>query len=245
MTKKQERNIIASVGTVLFMGLVALLLWLLQLAVTEQPKKDFIEVEYLDEEEQKEEEMPQPKPVVKVGAKEGASSPAKEEPSNQPTQTTAEQIESQEDLVAIRQQQIADSIAQANEQATANAKNLIGGLNFSEVDESGVSDKKTDNGGQERGKKDEGQANKNWKLDGRGLVGHLPKPANTFNQAGKVVVQITVDASGNVIEAIVIGGDISDKATMDLALDAAKKAKFTSAKQIKQVGTITYIFKDN
>lgn len=246
MTKKQERNIIASVGTVLFMGFVILLLWLLQLSVTEQPKKDYIEVEYLEEEMQKEEEVPQPKPVVKSGAKEGAASPAKEEPSNQPTQTTAEQMESKvEDLVAIRQQQIADSIAQANEQATKKAQDLIGGFNFSEVDESGVSDKKTDNGGQGRGKKDDGQANKNWSLEGRGLVGVLPKPANTFKQAGTVVVQITVDASGKVIEAIVIGGNIGDKATMDLALEAAKKAKFTSAKQIKQVGTITYIFKDN
>jgi hypothetical protein len=83
----------------------------------------------------------------------------------------------------------------------------------------------------------------NWTLAGRNLKA-LPKPSNNFNQAGKVVVEILVNAGGNVISAKQIGGTISDKQTIQLALDAAKKAKFTEGEH-DQIGTITYTFKFN
>lgn len=82
-----------------------------------------------------------------------------------------------------------------------------------------------------------------WNLAGRNLKA-LPKPSNNFNQAGKVVVEIRVNAGGNVISAKQIGGTISDKQTIQLALDAAKKAKFTEGNS-EQIGTITYTFKFN
>ena len=82
-----------------------------------------------------------------------------------------------------------------------------------------------------------------WNLAGRNLKA-LPKPSNNFNQAGKVVVEIRVNAGGNVISAKQIGGTISDKQTIQLALDAAKKAKFTEGEH-DQIGTITYTFKFN
>lgn len=82
-------------------------------------------------------------------------------------------------------------------------------------------------------------------LAGRYLVdGKLPMPSNNFMQEGKVVVQIHVNAAGDVIEAKIIGGDVNDKQTQQLALDAAKKAKFTEGDH-DQIGTITYIFKLN
>ena len=84
----------------------------------------------------------------------------------------------------------------------------------------------------------------NWSLSGRGLKGTLPQPANTFRQEGKVVVQICVNTIGKVISAAIIGGDISDKQTQQLALDAAKKARFTEGDS-DVIGTITYIFKLN
>jgi len=149
----------------------------------------------------------------------------------------SEQIVSEEELQAIRQQAIADSIAEASRQAKKKADNVIGGLNLGVVDE-----EVNPNGNNKPLRKaDYSDANK-WSLKGRGLVGSLPKPTNTFNQAGKVVVQITVDAAGNVTEAVVVGGDISDKATIQLAVDAAKKAKFTRDKA-ESIGTITYTFK--
>ena len=83
----------------------------------------------------------------------------------------------------------------------------------------------------------------NWTLAGRNLKA-LPKPSNEFKQEGKVVVEIRVNAAGNVISAKQIGGTISDKQTIQLALDAAKKAKFTEGEH-DQIGTITYTFKFN
>jgi TonB family protein len=69
-------------------------------------------------------------------------------------------------------------------------------------------------------------------------------PSNNFRQEGKVVVQIRVNAAGEVVNATITGGDISDKQTQQLALEAARKAKFTEGDH-DQIGTITYIFKLN
>ena len=88
-----------------------------------------------------------------------------------------------------------------------------------------------------------GQGNA-WGLSGRSLVGTLPQPSNNFKQEGKVVVQIRVNAAGDVVEATVTGGNIDDRQTQQIALDAAKKAKFTKGDH-DQIGTITYIFKLN
>ena len=83
-----------------------------------------------------------------------------------------------------------------------------------------------------------------WTLSGRGIKGTLPQPSNNFRQEGKVVVQIRVNAAGVVTSATIVGGNVSDKQTQQLALEAAKKAKFTEGDH-DQIGTITYIFKLN
>lgn len=74
---------------------------------------------------------------------------------------------------------------------------------------------------------------------------HLPKPSNNFTQEGVVVVQIWVDAAGNVTNATIHEGTtISDRHTQQLALSAARQAKFTSGER-PQVGKIVYKFKLN
>lgn len=83
-----------------------------------------------------------------------------------------------------------------------------------------------------------------WSLAGRGIKGTLPFPSNNFQQEGKVVVQIRVNAAGQVVNATITGGDVSDKQTQQLALEAARKASFTEGDH-DQIGTITYIFKLN
>lgn len=83
-----------------------------------------------------------------------------------------------------------------------------------------------------------------WSLQGRGIRGTLAMPSNNFRQEGKVVVQIRVDAAGNVGNATIVGGDVTDRQTQQLALEAAKKAKFTEG-ETEQIGTITYVFKLN
>ena len=83
-----------------------------------------------------------------------------------------------------------------------------------------------------------------WSLYGRN-VKRLPKPSDDFAQAGLVVVQIMVDVAGNVTNATVTGGTtISDRATQQLALQAARQTKFTEGDK-PQMGKITYTFKLN
>ena len=83
-----------------------------------------------------------------------------------------------------------------------------------------------------------------WSLPGRGIKGTLPMPSNNFKQEGKVIVQIRVNTAGKVVAATIVGGDVSDRQTQQLALEAAKKSRFTEGDN-EQIGTITYVFKLN
>ena len=87
-----------------------------------------------------------------------------------------------------------------------------------------------------------GRGCSSWSLSGRNLIGPLPQPSNDFNQEGRVIVEIRVNEEGYVVSASVKGGTISDRRTQKLAVEAAKKAKFTSGSH-DQIGTITYNFR--
>ena len=84
-------------------------------------------------------------------------------------------------------------------------------------------------------------------LGGRGLVGSLPRPSFNANLSGKVVVYITVDASGIVKSAnIGRGTTISDQSLRNAAREAALKARFKSISGTSLTpGTITYYFDSN
>lgn len=251
MTRKQQRNIIAATGTFLFMGLVILLLWLLSLTAYKPFEQDYVEMELLPPEEiDKEEVETQPvknNPTPAVVEDPGVSKPVQSTATDEQTQQSAEKVVSDEELLAIRQQQIADSIAEAQQKAKEQVNSTFAGITFSaDTEEQNTTTTQPPVPGSGKSHKGSGSdGDSKWSLDGRGLVGSLPKPANTFNQDGTVVVRIWVDAAGKVSDAEVIGGTVSDKATTQLAIDAAKKAKFTEDKNIKQVGTITYTFKFN
>lgn len=85
------------------------------------------------------------------------------------------------------------------------------------------------------------------RLAGRSLMGNLPEPEYTVNKAGKVIVKISVDQYGTVINATpgISGTTVQDKTLWEAAKKAALKAKFniSSASPVVQEGTITYIFK--
>ena len=78
-------------------------------------------------------------------------------------------------------------------------------------------------------------------------AGGLPKPAYTGGEEGRIVVNITVDPSGNVIHAEIGRGTNIDNASMrKSALEAAYRAKFNKISgQNKQSGTITYNYRLN
>ena len=81
-----------------------------------------------------------------------------------------------------------------------------------------------------------------WSIPGRSIKGSLPQASNKFNQEGRVIIEIRVNAKGDVISAVHKGGTISDKKQIQTALEAARKAKFTEGDH-EQIGTITYNFK--
>ena len=86
-----------------------------------------------------------------------------------------------------------------------------------------------------------------YNLAGRSLVGNLPTPQGTVQEAGKVVVEIVVDKYGTVTNATVTskGTTVQNKTMWQQAVAAAKKAKFNSdpSAVTVQTGTITYNFK--
>lgn len=85
-----------------------------------------------------------------------------------------------------------------------------------------------------------------WSLEGRQIVGTLPRPSYPDTEEGYVIVDITVDNDGNVVSAdIKKSFGITSPALRNAALQAAKKAKFSnkSGGHFNQHGTITYNFK--
>ena len=72
----------------------------------------------------------------------------------------------------------------------------------------------------------------------------LPPPIYTCIEGGKVVVNIEVDASGNVIDVSFNekSSNTSNGCLVENAISYALKAKFSSATRDSQKGTITYLF---
>jgi TonB family protein len=90
-----------------------------------------------------------------------------------------------------------------------------------------------------------------FNLNGRSIgSGGLPRPRranNAIQEEGRVVVNITVDPNGNVIQAeIGRGTNIESIITQECALEAAERAKFNRIQGANnQSGTITYNYKLN
>ena len=82
-------------------------------------------------------------------------------------------------------------------------------------------------------------------LQGRGLVGLLPKPEYNANATGKVLIDVTVDASGRVTTATYRqnGSTTNNSVLVEAARNAALKARFAESDRFVQGGTITYIFR--
>lgn len=84
-----------------------------------------------------------------------------------------------------------------------------------------------------------------YSLEGRSISGSFIRPSYAAQEEGKVVVNITVDRSGNVIDAAVGRGTNTDNQSLrNAAIAAAKKTKFNAIDKgaDRQVGTITYNF---
>lgn len=84
-----------------------------------------------------------------------------------------------------------------------------------------------------------------FKLGNRRTVGALSEPEDNTQVAGKIVVDITVNANGDVIEAnIGQGTNITEISARNAALSAARKTKFSKGEKT-EIGIITYNYKLN
>ncbi len=81
-----------------------------------------------------------------------------------------------------------------------------------------------------------------WSLDGRDLLGTMPRPQYTKNIEGSITVEILVNEAGKVVSATIKRSIISDASIRDAAVNAAKRTNFSSGRNMV-VGTITYNFK--
>lgn len=82
-------------------------------------------------------------------------------------------------------------------------------------------------------------------LQGRGLLGNLPRPDYPGQQSGKIIVRVTVGPRGDVTSAAFEpkGSTASAPELVAAAIAAARKARFTESRATVQGGTITYIFR--
>ena len=256
MTQKTKRHIIASVGTAIFMIVLFLLLWFIYLTAVVPEQEEGVEVAFGEVAEaggymaEQSEAMPVPAPEPVAPPQ--PSTPAEEEhittedPEALALAEAKRKQEAQEKarLEAERKAREAAEAERKAKEAEAVAKaNAFGSLFGNSGNTTGSGE--SQGSGQRGNPVGHGSVGGNsWSLAGRGIKGTLPAPSNNFKQEGKVVVQIRVNAAGQVVNATITGGDVSDKQTQQLALEAARKAKFTEGDH-DQIGTITYIFKLN
>lgn len=239
----------------MFLGLLFLLLWFVYISAPKQTEEEGVEITFADIEEEEEiEELTEP---AESAYGEETAEPSSAEPAPPVEVTTRpepasppQHIVSEEETLALerarkeQEEKEAAERARKEKEAQAIAKaNAMGSLFGNSANNNGAGNGQGD--GQKGNPVGHGTSGAgSWSLDGRDIKGTLPQPSKDFNQEGKVVVQIRVNAAGQVISASVKGGDVSDKQTQQLALEAARKAKFTEGDH-DQVGTITYIFKFN
>ena len=84
-----------------------------------------------------------------------------------------------------------------------------------------------------------------WDLGGRDMLGDLPRPLYNIQEEGRVVVTITVDPDGNVVETRINNRtNTTNLQLRNAAVEAARKTKFNAiGGENNQTGTITYYFK--
>lgn len=275
MTKETQSHIIALAGTILSMCLIFLLLWLLQVNAPLPVEDEGIVVAFGNAEDGGGMPDVRPlDAVTQVEQIPAPAAPARPSSNDLMVQDDEESLQlakqaedakrkaQEEELIRQRQQDQARAEAEriakekalaeqrAKEQQAIDKANQLAalfgqagtaqGANAENASPSNTAGVKGNPVGKGMGVSNGTQ----WSLYGRD-VKRLPKPSDQFNQQGQVVVNIQVDAKGNVTNATIAEGTtISDRPTQQLALQAARQAKFTEG-DTPQIGKITYTFKLN
>lgn len=266
---RAKSHIIASVGTIVFMLLLFLLLWVVYIDRPETPEEEGIMVSFGDAdmgEGSMQESVVSAVPQIVTPP----APPQQPSANNLLTQETDESLvlaeqrkredrKQREEQERIRRQKEADEKARmeaeriAKEKAAAEerakqqaavekAQKLMGGAFSSNVSSSagsGSSQGSTMQGNPVGQGSSDGHS---WSLGGRSLRGRLSTPKASGVQEGRVVVAIRVNAAGKVVSATQgVGTTISEKTTIQACIDASYKAVFSSGSN-DVIGTITYRF---
>ena len=275
MTKETQSHIIALAGTILSMCLIFLLLWLLQVNAPLPVEDEGIVVAFGNAEDgggmpdvrpldavTQVEQIPAPAAPARPSSNDLMVQDDEESLQLAKQAEDAKRKDQEEELIRQRQQDQARAEAEriakekalaeqrAKEQQAIDKANQLAalfgqagtaeGANAENASPSNTAGVKGNPVGKGMGVSNGTQ----WSLYGRD-VKRLPKPSDQFNQQGQVVVNIQVDAKGNVTNATIAEGTtISDRPTQQLALQAARQAKFTEG-DTPQIGKITYTFKLN
>ena len=186
-------------------------------------------------------ETPKPTPKTEKVKKK----PVQKEPVKPKEKTEAEKKAEAEKLAAEKKaaEQKAAAEAAAKKIAGAFGKGTQAGSKGTGTTGDGIQGSPTGNSseGQSSGVGGKGS----WNLNGRSLGGNLPLPEYKVQEEGKVVVTITVDPAGVVIDtSINKQTNTTNAALRKAAEDAARKARFNAVTGVNnQTGTITYYFK--
>lgn len=256
MTKKQERHIIASVGTVLFLLLVFLILWFCYLTAVAPEQAEGVEVEFAELEDLEEPVEPSTSAYAEEPSEAAPAAPASPAPvvaTDPKPASPPEPIMSEEETLALerarkeKEEREAAEQARKKKEAEAIAKaNQFGNL-FGKTNGTSVGGGDTQGEGQKGNPAGHGNVGGNsWNLAGRDIKGTFPVPEKGKYAPGKVVIEIRVNPQGRVVSAReTTGGNISDPTTIEAMLKKAREVQFTPLNQTQdQIGYITYIIPD-
>ena len=260
MTKKQERHIVASIGTLLFLAIVFLLLWLIKLHAYQPEQEEGVVIAFEEIEEQEEPAGAAAAAYAEESSEAAPAAPASPAPEVATSPTPAappEHILSEEENLALerapkkeereaaeraRKQKEAEFIAQTN----ALGSKLFGQTNGTNTNGDGTSQGARQKANPAGHSSIGGRDSRISGLDGRNTRdGKLPTPTYEYQHYGVVVVKIRIDKEGNVISAVnATGTNTSDQKMIQSVINAIKTTKWTAGEGVSE-GTIEYTFKLN
>lgn len=248
--KKSE--LYGSAGSMTFMVLLLLFLFLLFMPGTKMPEEEGIMVSFGDAIEgggPMQEVQPETKPVETSPPPASTSKPVKENLMTQDNNSLAiaeqkkKEREAREAAERERKEQarIEAERKRKEQEAIDKANALMGGMGSNTGSTGSGSTTGNTSQGNPLGSGSSG--GNSWSLNGRSLSGRLVQPSYNSNEEGRITVNIRVDANGNVTSASVGSPtNISSTELRNAAISAAKATKFTSGNGVA-AGTITYNFR--
>ena len=248
--KKSE--LYGSAGSMTFIVLLLLFLFLLFMPGTKMPEEEGIMVSFGDAIEgggPMQEVQPETKPVETSPPPASATKPVRQDLMTQDDNSLAiaeqkkKERESREAAERERKEQarIEAERKRKEQEAIDKANALMGGMGSNTGSTGSGSTSGNTSQGNPLGSGSSG--GNSWSLNGRSLSGRLVQPSYNSNEEGRITVNIRVDANGNVTSASVGSPtNISSSELRNAAISAAKATKFTSGNGVA-AGTITYNFR--